>query len=132
MTGLLNLNEILQSLEPVVLPDEYVYCTVPSDRSIDWLQSNPLALIREAEGMTLILTMQSAKALSLKHIGPYRCISLTVHSSLEAVGLTAAVSAALASHQIPANMLAGYFHDHILVPAETVNSALEIIRGLGG
>ena len=132
MTGLLNLNEILQSLEPIVLSDEYVYCTVPSDRSIDWLQANPLALIREAEGMTLIVTAQSAKALSLQHIGSYRCISLTVHSSLESVGLTAAVSAALASHQIPANMLAGYFHDHILVPAETVNLALEIIRGLGG
>ena len=132
MTGLLILEEILESLEPIVLPDEYVYCTVPNDRLIDWLKANPLALIHEAEGVTLILTAQSAKALSLQHIGLYRCISLTVHSSLEAVGLTAAVSAALAKHQIPANMLAGYFHDHILVPAETVNSALEIIRGLGG
>ena len=131
MSGLHNLDQILKSLEPRLLPDLYVYCMVPNTHPIDWLGLNPLAIIREAEGITLVLTQQTAKAHNVDHMGSFCCISLTVHSSLEAVGLTAAISSALAKNDIPANMLAGYYHDHILVPADNASLAMDIIHKLG-
>ena len=59
-------------------------------------------------------------------------ITLEVHSSLEAVGLTAAVSTTLAQAGISCNMLAGYFHDHLLVPVDRLDDALSLLRRLAG
>ena len=58
------------------------------------------------------------------------CITLRIHSSLAAVGLTAAVSGALAAEGISANMIAGFHHDHILLPAADADRALDILKGL--
>jgi uncharacterized protein len=65
---------------------------------------------------------------------PFRAawLTLTVHSALEAVGLTAAVATALAAAGIPANVLAGFYHDHILVPEERADEAIAVLRSLGG
>ena len=130
MTGERNLKQILKSLSPIVLPDVFVYSTVPSDFAMEWHKLTPLALIREAEGLTVILSQQVAQEQGWPFVGHYRCISLTVHSSLEAVGLTAAVSQALAEKHIPANMLAGYYHDHILVPVDSVDAAMAVLAEL--
>ena len=61
----------------------------------------------------------------------FRCITLDVHSSLEAVGLTAACAQALAAGGISANVVAGYSHDHILVPAPRAQDALAALDALG-
>jgi len=53
-----------------------------------------------------------------------------VHSSLEALGLTAAVSAALTEAHISCNVLAGFHHDHLLVPVADADRALEILHEL--
>ena len=53
-----------------------------------------------------------------------------VHSSLAAVGLTAAVAAALADHGISANVVAAFYHDHIFVPAERAEEALAALRAI--
>ena len=60
----------------------------------------------------------------------FRCITLRVHSSLHAVGLTAAVSAELARHAVSANVVAGYFHDHVLVPSDRAEEALKHLENL--
>lgn len=70
----------------------------------------------EAEGTTLILDRRQAEAAGLPDDPPMAWITLTVHSSLEAVGLTATVSNALAQANIGCNMVAAYYHDHIFVP----------------
>ena len=57
-------------------------------------------------------------------------ISLTVHSSLEAVGLTAAFSRALADEGISCNVVAGYYHDHIFVPLNDTDRALRALKRL--
>ena len=62
--------------------------------------------------------------------GPMARITLTIHSALEAVGLTAAVSTALADHGISANMVAGFHHDHIFLPAKDADRALNILLDL--
>ena len=61
---------------------------------------------------------------------PSAWLTLTVHSSLAAVGLTAAFAAALASGAIPANVLAGLRHDHLLVPVDRADDAIAALRAL--
>jgi hypothetical protein len=60
----------------------------------------------------------------------YRCITLQVHSSLDAVGLTAAVTTQLAQHNLSANVLAAYYHDHIFVQSANAHKTLKFIQDL--
>jgi hypothetical protein len=61
---------------------------------------------------------------------PMRCITLNVFSSLEGVGLTAAVSTALGDNGIPCNMVAAFHHDHVFLPSEMCGQAMEILLSL--
>lgn len=90
----------------------------------------PIASFQEREGLTLVVTAENAAACGLDYQGVFRCISLQVHSSLEAVGLTAIVSGKLAAYEISANVIAGYYHDHIFVPEQFADEALERVRNL--
>jgi hypothetical protein len=67
------------------------------------------------------------KVSGLSYEGVFRCITLGIHSSLEAVGLTAAVAGKLATHGIAANVIAAYFHDHIFVQSELADRAIGIL-----
>lgn len=90
------------------------------------------AMIVEAEGTTVVATVDEAERRGWP-IG-FRAAWLTigVYSSLEAVGLTAALSAALTERAIPCNVLAGFHHDHLLVPVDRADEAIEAIEGLAG
>jgi uncharacterized protein len=85
-----------------------------------------LAMIDEGDTTTYVVDEMTLGG------GEFRSawLTLTVHSALEAVGLTAAVAAALAAEGIPANVLAGYAHDHLLVPVERADEAIVAIRAL--
>jgi hypothetical protein len=61
---------------------------------------------------------------------PMRRIVLEVFSSLEGVGLTAAVASALSTHAIPCNMVAAFHHDHVFVPSDKAELAMEVLKGL--
>ena len=54
-------------------------------------------------------------------------ITLTIHSALNAVGLTAAVSTALTKHNISCNVVAAYYHDHIFVSIKDTEKAMEVL-----
>lgn len=77
--------------------------------------------------MTLILLKETAVKYGLTFDSVFGCITLTVHSSLDAVGLTAAVSKKLSDRKISANIVAGFYHDHIFVPAEKADLALKAL-----
>ena len=62
--------------------------------------------------------------------GDWARISLDAHSSLEAVGLTAALSHALAKAGISANIVAALRHDHLFVPWDRREEALRCIEDL--
>lgn len=124
MTGISDLTTLLQQMQPALRPGEYVYCLAADRDSAAALALAPLGFFREDEGLTLILERVTADAAGLAYGPVLRCITLTVHSALEAVGLTAAVSAALTRHGISANVVAAYHHDHIFVPAEDAERAL--------
>ena len=77
------------------------------------------ALIREAEGVTII-----------RQGSGWARITLAVHSSLDAVGLTAAVAGVLAERGISANMVAAFHHDHLFVPWSRRAEALAALQAL--
>jgi hypothetical protein len=116
-------------MRPQLIPGEFVFCTV-SGTLADFIHLEPLASFAEAEGLTLILPKHQAEAAGLGFQGVFRQITLQVHSSLEAVGLTAAVSARLTEHNISANVVAAYHHDHIFVPASVAAQALAALTSL--
>ncbi|MCV9961101.1 ACT domain-containing protein [Pararhizobium sp. BT-229] len=123
MTGIVDLDVLLREMRPDLRPDEYVYCSVPTG-DVAWLSLSPLGFFREDEGLTLILERETADKARLTYGPVMRCITLTVHSALEAVGLTAAVAVALTRRGISANVVAAYHHDHIFVPAKDAERAL--------
>jgi hypothetical protein len=92
--------------------------------------THPLACFVEPEGLTLVLTQESADLQDLPYQGTFHCISLQVHSSLEAVGLTAAVASKLATHGISANVIAGFYHDHVFVSSLRSDHALRLLESL--
>ena len=117
-------------LAPRLAPDHYVFCSLPGAQYGDLAQTHPLACVAEAEGLTLVLAQDQADGEGLAYTGLFRCISLGLHSSLDAVGLTAMISSELAQHGISANVIAGYHHDHVLVPSAQAQEALSLLQQL--
>ena len=126
MTGERDLNLLLNNLQPVLTPGMYVFCSSTSE-AWDHAQATPLATMYEPEGLALVLRSEDAERLKMNFKGRFRCIRLDVHSSLEAVGLTAYVSSLLAKHGISANVIAGTYHAHVLVPADHADDALQLL-----
>ncbi|WP_232547140.1 ACT domain-containing protein [Propioniciclava soli] len=125
MAGLTNLHEILGALRPRVRPGSYVFTTTPTPPDVI-----AHARITEDEGTTLVVDRDAADELGLAYDAEFGWITLQVHSSLESVGLTAAVTNALARVGISCNVIAGYYHDHLLVPVEDVAAAVDVLGGL--
>jgi hypothetical protein len=130
MSGITELDKLLSSMEPKLLAQEFVFCTV-SGILADYISLSPLATFAEQEGLTLVLEKSLAQGAGLKFEGSFRQITLTVHSSLEAVGLTAAVSKKLADKGISANVIAAYYHDHIFVQSAKAEEALCALTEFG-
>ncbi|UVC09363.1 ACT domain-containing protein [Rhizobium sp. TH2] len=128
MAGETNLEKLLASMEPSLRDGDFVFATVPGKSVPPGL--NPIGTFIEDEGLTLILPAGEAEALAAS--GPMRCITLAVHSSLDAVGLTAAFATELTAHGISANVVAGYYHDHIFVGAGEAERAMAALKALSG
>lgn len=128
MAGMTNLNEMLRHLNPVLHPQELVFCTLSSFD--DQVFEQCLAMFREEEGVTLVLPASVAKESHYAFDGTYRRITLQVHSSLDAVGLTAAFSKALTEEDISANVIAAFYHDHIFVPSLDAERAMKALLRL--
>jgi hypothetical protein len=116
---------LLASLRPWIRPGEYVVVTRPG-----WEPVGAAATIVESEGVTHVVERGAADLLGWSYDYVAGWITLLVHSSLGAVGLTAAVSRALAEAGISCNMLAGFHHDHLLVPVDRVHEAHQILERL--
>jgi hypothetical protein len=126
MSGETQLTVLLRSLAPERQPGEYVYATVPVlPTGLD-----PALVFREQEGWTLVLPRAQAEAAGLDFTFPCAWLTLRVHSSLQAVGLTAAVADALADAGIACNAVAAYYHDHLFVPLDRADEAIELLRRL--
>lgn len=132
MAGIEDLGEMLRNLSVSRRPGTWTMVSIgqPTNTPVG-LSADIAAVITETEGITVVATVEEAERRGWPAEFRAAWLTLEIHSSLEGVGLTAAVSAALADHGIPANMVAGYYHDHILVPEASADAATTIINGLG-
>ncbi|WP_395065461.1 ACT domain-containing protein [Paraburkholderia silvatlantica] len=119
---------LLASMQPELNEGAYVFSTVQADMDVSGLA--PVATFREREGLTVIVDEPTALREGLPVLFRAAWITLTVHSDLQAVGLTAAVAEALTNANISCNVVAAAFHDHIFVPADRATDALTQLAGL--
>jgi hypothetical protein len=130
MSGETDLNKLIGSMQPVLGEQEYVFASLDKDSAISLAELAPLGTFYEKEGLTVIVSKTNADASGLSYQGVFKCITLNVHSSLDAVGLTAAVSTALTLQNISANVVAAYYHDHIFIPIAKASQALSCLQKL--
>jgi hypothetical protein len=127
MSGVSDLDELIRSMKPTVRDGEFVVVSVEPLRLVGMAAE---AIIREDEGPTVVMRREDADAEGIPYDFVAAWIILTVHSDLAAVGLTAAFSTALANAGISCNVLAGFHHDHLLVPADRRDDALAALENL--
>jgi len=130
MSGIDDLSVLLADMRPELQPGSYVFVTLADGRYGDGAEYEPIASCYEREGLSLVVPKARADANGLAYDGVFRLISLVVHSSLSAVGLTAAIAARLTAEQISANVVAGHFHDHLFVPESRAGDAIAALQSL--
>lgn len=119
------LDESLSVLDPQL---GGVYVFVSTDSVPPGLE--PFAVVREAEGLTLIVPMEQAFQYGFADQQPFSRITIGAVTSLDAVGITATVAQTIASRDIPCNVVAGYYHDHLFVPREDAQEVMALLRQL--
>jgi hypothetical protein len=130
MPGETDLSKLLASMSPRLMDGEFVFCTFANARYGDHSELEPVGAFSESEGLTLIVPLSKAIEYDLEYESVFQGITLGVQSSLDAVGLTAAFSNQLARCGISANVIAGYYHDHIFVPSGHAQRAIEALNEL--
>ena len=127
-TGETNLEKLIANMEPVLNAGEYVFATVTDIDAIP--RKITICEVKEKEGVTVIVAKKDADQLGLAYEYIASWITLNIHSSLDAVGLTAAFSTALGNHGISCNVVAGYYHDHIFVDKKDEEKAMSVLRNM--
>jgi len=125
MKAIKDLDTLLAHMEPELQEGEYVFCSVKNTDNIP--REMTICEMKEKEGITVIITKNNAEKLGLTYETVMSWITLNVHSSLDAVGLTAAFSSELSKNNISCNVIAGYFHDHIFVNIKDGDKALQVL-----
>ena len=123
MASELDLQALLTGMKPEMQPGIFVFCTILEETEIP-AATKPLLTFREREGTTLVVRREEAESLGLAYQFASRLITLTVHSSLEAVGFLAAITTRLAEAGISVNAVSAFYHDHLFVPHDRADEAL--------
>ena len=126
------LGALLATLQTTLHPSTFVFTTFPpSSPPPAPLKDLAQLVFNEAEGTTLITTVQDAEIYGVKDYSFLcRMITCEVHSSLEAVGFMAVIATRLAQKGMAVNPVSGFFHDHLFVPLGRENQALECLEEL--
>lgn len=128
-TGETDLGELLWNMQPQLHDAPFVFCTLKPGCEPP---AGAWCTVAEPEGITCILPEPLARAHSLDYEEPWACITLTVHSSLSAVGFLAMISTSLAMKNISVNVVSAYYHDHLFVRWEERLGTMDILRELSG
>ena len=128
MAGETNIGTLLKNMTPKLNEGDYVFCTVTSPDKLEF--SDIIGTFKEEEGVTVIVNKTIADKFGLSYSYIAAWITLTIHSSLEAVGLTAAFSQALAEASISCNVVAAYYHDHIFIDKKDAEKAMDVLTQL--
>jgi len=128
MSGETNISRLINEMSPVLNQGEYVFSTAQNLDRID--RKDTICEFKEKEGTTIVIEKNKADQLKLPYEYVASWITLKIHSSLEAVGLTAVFSTALAKNNISCNVIAGYYHDHIFVDTKDSEKAMAVLTSL--
>jgi hypothetical protein len=131
MTGERDLTALLANMKPEIQPGIFVFCTIPPKERIP-AAVNPLLTFREQQGTTLVIPREEAECSGLHYAFASRLITLTVHSSLDAVGFLATITARLAEAGISVNAVSAFHHDHLFVLADRAGEAMAILQEMSG
>ncbi len=123
MDGERNLETLLRTMQPQLADGKWVFRTSESSFDAATLET-AILMFREPEGITII----SPATPTDNDLPIWSMITLSIHSSLEAVGFLAAITTALAAMDIPVNAASAYYHDHIFVPHARRDDAMECLR----
>lgn len=125
MSGETDLGRILETLSVRRREGVYVFASIPPGQPLPDLPLS--AMISEVEGTTVVLNRDVAVGAGVEYEFEAAWLTIEAHTSLEAVGVTASVSTALAMKSIPVNVIAGFHHDHLLVPVDMVDDAIAAV-----
>jgi len=123
--GEMNLDKLIASMQPQMHEPVYVFATVPED--FNWQPANPVMVFQESEGLTLILKQELSDSQGIEYEFPCRKITLNIHSSLDAVGFLARITVRLAELGMGVNPVSGFYHDHLFVPVDRADEALQAL-----
>jgi uncharacterized protein len=129
MAGERDLQALLRDMKPEMHEGIFVFCTIAKDAELP-IPLKPLLTFREAEATTLVIRQDESESLGLPCQFTSRLITLTVHSSLEAVGFLAAITARLAEAGISVNAVSAFYHDHLFVPEHRADEALALLQNM--
>lgn len=135
--GETDLSVLLRSMQPIHNPGEYVFCTVaPAQMTAAQMTATqttdlqPIGTFEEAEGRTLVLRREVADRSQLPYDAVFAWITLSVHSSLSAVGFLAAITQTLSAQGISVNPVSAYYHDHLFVPIDRTAEVMVLLESL--
>jgi uncharacterized protein len=128
MSGEKDQVRLQQTMAPDLRPETYVYCTF-QDHHLP-VDLSPICTFWENEGLTAIVERSQAIQAKVPFIFEAKLITLTVHSSLEAIGFLAMIATALAKAGIPCNAVAAFHHDHLFIPVDRAHDALSLLEAL--
>ncbi len=131
-TAVSDLKTLLATMSPRLNEKHVAYVTTQTPIAIvsKLSEGSLIGSFVEPEGTTLFIELQAAEDLKLPVLLRAAWITLTVHSALEAFGLTAAFAKALADEQISSNVVAAAFHDHIFVPVADADRTMAALKKL--
>lgn len=128
MSGETNLSKLIQQMKPKLNAGKFVFVTLKDVDKIN--REDTICEFKEKEGITVILSKEKADTLNLDYQFIACWITLEIHSSLNAVGLTAIISGELTKHKISCNVVAGYYHDHLFVNEKDAQNTMTILTNL--
>lgn len=127
MVGETDLSILLKSMQPILHEGEYVFCSVDPEEGLPFILDS-IGIFREEEGLTLVLSRDCADTHNLSYSSVFRWITLSIHSSLDAVGFLATITSKLAQHGISVNPISAYYHDHLFIPTLRAQEVMELLQ----